>query len=75
MNSTKVCVCGNTVPSETKFCNQCGHKFESVQGEHMASEANVAEDQQCSCGNIESAQAKFCTSCGKPLLKSDVYKV
>ena len=67
MSSTKVCVCGNTVPVETKFCNQCGHQFETLVGAPIASAAESLQEKQCTCGNIESAEARFCTSCGKAI--------
>lgn len=66
VKDTKECVCGNMVPSETRFCPQCGYKFEIINPVNEDPDLIYDENtKECSCGNMVALQAKFCTTCGK----------
>lgn len=47
--------CGKAMPSEAKFCPDCGLKVE------------VSHKTCSNCGNSTSGSARFCPSCGTPV--------
>ncbi len=50
---TKVCIqCGNKIPSNSKFCPQCGFNYNQI---------------TCECGNVLAPGTRFCPQCGKKL--------
>ena len=51
-NTTECPECHNAVPTEAKFCHQCGHQL-------------VIFDQCAHCGKNLAPNAKFCSRCGK----------
>lgn len=73
VKNEKDCVCGRTVPVETRFCSSCGHKFEpeaQVQDEEAAeiepeTEAGIAIECVVCHAELE-PEAQFCGNCGAP---------
>ena len=50
---TKICVqCQNSIPSNSKFCPQCGFSYNQT---------------TCECGNVLTPGTRFCPQCGKKL--------
>ncbi len=50
---TKICVqCQNRIPSNSKFCPQCGFSYNQT---------------TCECGNVLTPGTRFCPQCGKKL--------
>ena len=67
---TKTCPeCGNVLPNEALFCNQCGYSFggdkpvnEEIQ---VQEEETQPKTKTCSeCGNVLPNEALFCNQCG-----------
>jgi len=50
------CSCGNTNPSGSKFCSNCG----------KPKPADANGEWACSCGTKNPAGSRFCSNCGKP---------
>ncbi len=61
--------CGNVLPDDAIFCDQCGNKLPVVPENKSAAEE---EPLYCRfCGTKFSADAKFCLKCGAPRLRPD----
>lgn len=70
LSNEKECVCGKTVPIDTKFCPHCGYKFDEVIIPKNESKEAVLEEEKyvCSVCNAEvEAGAKYCPKCGNPM--------
>lgn len=77
LNSEKNCPCGNIVPVETRYCPNCGHKFEEPVKAEEEEEEEALHDPEpeeelielkrvCpSCRTAIDPDAKFCEHCGK----------
>ncbi|AQR78378.1 zinc ribbon domain-containing protein [Paenibacillus larvae] len=81
LNSEKNCPCGNVVPLETRYCPNCGHKFEEpvkVDEDKEALPDSEPEEELVelkrvcpSCRTAIDPDAKFCEHCGKIILPEE----
>lgn len=60
--------CGETIPSDSKFCVECGEKQKPVKIKEekkvVAKEEPVVEKVCPECGQVFEPTAKFCSKCG-----------
>lgn len=55
--------CGEKIPNDSVFCQECGHKLDTSQGKRP---------KRCEiCGTYNDWDALFCERCGQPLEDDD----
>ncbi|MCF8044573.1 MAG: SPFH domain-containing protein [Desulfarculaceae bacterium] len=68
--------CGNTIPTDARFCPQCGHQqviFEKCEhcGKNITPGANFCP--RCGKATAEKTEKKFCAACGAENLPEAVF--